>query len=48
MNSPAYVVTKMGQRLQYNLGRVQKELGLRKLLPLTLSNIDTDLAVKIY
>ena len=30
MNTPAYVVSKVTQRLQYNLGRVQKEAGLRK------------------
>ena len=30
MNSPAFVLGKMTQRLTYNVGRVQKELGLRK------------------
>eukprot|EP00353_Schmidingerella_taraikaensis_P009408 CAMPEP_0185578210 /NCGR_PEP_ID=MMETSP0434-20130131/12307_1 /TAXON_ID=626734 ORGANISM="Favella taraikaensis, Strain Fe Narragansett Bay" /NCGR_SAMPLE_ID=MMETSP0434 /ASSEMBLY_ACC=CAM_ASM_000379 /LENGTH=258 /DNA_ID=CAMNT_0028195965 /DNA_START=14 /DNA_END=790 /DNA_ORIENTATION=+ len=29
MNSPAFVVGKMVQRLSYNLGRVQKEAGLQ-------------------
>ena len=33
MNSPAFVVGKMVQRLSYNLGRVQKEAGLRKSHP---------------
>ena len=31
MNSPAYVVSKMVQRFTYNVGRIQKELGLGKL-----------------
>ena len=30
MNSPAFVLGKMVQRVNYNVGRVQKELGLRK------------------
>ena len=29
MNSPALVLSKMMQRMQYNLGRVQKEAGLQ-------------------
>ena len=30
MNTPAYIASKITQRLSYNLGRVQKEAGLRK------------------
>ena len=37
MNSPAYVFSKVTQRLQYNLGRVQKEAGLRKYPPSLLN-----------
>ncbi len=32
MNSPAFIVSKIAQRLTYNLGRVQKEAGLRKYI----------------
>ena len=45
MNNPAYVVSKMGQRLQYNLGRIQKELGLRKSLIVTLKHVNKFLPV---
>ena len=37
MNSPAYVLSKVVQRAQYNIGRVQKEAGLGKFTPLHLS-----------
>lgn len=30
MNTPAYVASKIAQRFSYNVGRVQKEAGLRK------------------
>ena len=37
MNQPAYFLSKMMQRANYNIGRVQKEAGLCKsLIPPTL------------
>lgn len=30
MNNPAVIVSKALQRVQYNIGRIQKEAGLRK------------------
>ena len=30
MNTPAYIASKMAQRVNYNIGRVLKEAGLGK------------------
>ena len=37
MNSPAYLLGKIAQRVNYNFGRVFKEAGLGKLLSLSYS-----------
>jgi hypothetical protein len=39
MNSPAYLVSKITQRVNYNIGKVFKEAGLgRLILPLNFFN----------